>query len=150
MQKFLLLSADRACKSATKRAKTCTQRVHVPTELPFCMPPLLVGFPPPPLSTAGAAATLSYTRFNLHNFPFLTVLHPLSLPLSSSSSFLRYSIVGRLGAFLGLLCLLKILALLEGDGGVEIDFFLQLLIARLRNLFIFFWQKEGGQVPNCT
>ncbi len=26
-----------------KRAKTCVQRVHVPTELPFCVPPLLVG-----------------------------------------------------------------------------------------------------------
>ncbi len=27
----------------TKRAKTCVQHVYIPTELPFCMPPLLVG-----------------------------------------------------------------------------------------------------------
>ena len=26
-----------------KRANTCTQCVHVPTEFPFCIPPLLVG-----------------------------------------------------------------------------------------------------------
>ena len=26
-----------------RRAKTCMQRVHVPAELPLCMPPLLVG-----------------------------------------------------------------------------------------------------------
>ncbi len=42
---FLLISTDRACKSAPKRAKTCTQRVHIPTELPFCMPPSVVGCP---------------------------------------------------------------------------------------------------------
>ena len=28
----------------TKRAKTCTQCVDIPTELPFCIPPLVVGF----------------------------------------------------------------------------------------------------------
>ena len=27
----------------TKRAKTCMQCVHIPTELPFCTPPLVVG-----------------------------------------------------------------------------------------------------------
>ncbi len=27
----------------TKRAKTCMQCVYIPTELPFCMPPLAVG-----------------------------------------------------------------------------------------------------------
>ncbi len=35
MQEFLLLSTDRACKSAPKRAKTCVRCVRVPTELPF-------------------------------------------------------------------------------------------------------------------
>ncbi len=39
----LLISTDRAYKSAPKRAKTCTQCVHILTELPFCMPPLVVG-----------------------------------------------------------------------------------------------------------
>ncbi len=31
-----------------KRAKTCVQCAHIPTELPFCIPPLVVGLPPPP------------------------------------------------------------------------------------------------------
>ncbi len=30
---------------SAKRAITCMQCVHIPTELPFCMPPLLVGDP---------------------------------------------------------------------------------------------------------
>ncbi len=29
---------------AKTRAKTCTQRVHIPTELPLCLPPLVVGY----------------------------------------------------------------------------------------------------------
>ena len=48
MQKFLLLIADWACKSAPKRAKTCARLVRVLTELPFCMSPLLAGSPPLP------------------------------------------------------------------------------------------------------
>ncbi len=27
-----------------KRAETCMQRVHIPTELPLCIPPLVVGY----------------------------------------------------------------------------------------------------------
>ena len=27
-----------------KRAKTCVQCVRIPTELPFCIPPLVVGY----------------------------------------------------------------------------------------------------------
>ncbi len=40
---ILLTNTDRACELSPKRAKTCTQRVRIPTELPFCMPPLVVG-----------------------------------------------------------------------------------------------------------
>ena len=40
---ILLPSTDGACKSAPKRAKTRMQRVLIPTELPFCIPPLVVG-----------------------------------------------------------------------------------------------------------
>ncbi len=44
MQKILSISTDWACKSAPKRAKTCVQCARTPTELPFCLPPLVVGF----------------------------------------------------------------------------------------------------------
>ena len=30
-------------RTGAKRAKTCVQRVRIPTELPFCIPPLVVG-----------------------------------------------------------------------------------------------------------
>ena len=43
MQKILLISTDWACKSAPSTQKTCMQRVRIPTELPFCVPPLVVG-----------------------------------------------------------------------------------------------------------
>ena len=43
MQKFLSLITDRALQVGAKRAKTCMQCLHVPTELPLCMPPLVVG-----------------------------------------------------------------------------------------------------------
>ncbi len=32
-------------RSGAKQAKTCVQRVHILTELPFCIPPLVVGWP---------------------------------------------------------------------------------------------------------
>ncbi len=38
MQKFLSISTGWACKLGAERAKTCMQRVRVPTELPFCVP----------------------------------------------------------------------------------------------------------------
>ena len=41
----LSISTDWAYKSVPKHAGTCMQRVHVPTELPFCIPVLLVGHP---------------------------------------------------------------------------------------------------------
>ncbi len=41
--KILLLSTDWAYKSAPKRVKTCVQCVHIPAELPLCIPPLVVG-----------------------------------------------------------------------------------------------------------
>ncbi len=41
---ILLLSTDLAYKSGAKRAKTCMQCVHIPTELPFWIPPLVVGW----------------------------------------------------------------------------------------------------------
>ncbi len=40
---ILLLSIDWARKSAPKCAKTCVRCLCVPTKLPFCMPPLVVG-----------------------------------------------------------------------------------------------------------
>ncbi len=40
---ILLISSDWACKNRAKRAKTCMQYAYVPTELPFCVPPLVVG-----------------------------------------------------------------------------------------------------------
>ena len=43
--KILLISTDWARKSAPKRAKMCMRRARVPTELPFCRPPLVVGRP---------------------------------------------------------------------------------------------------------
>ncbi len=53
----LLLSTDWAYQIGAKRAKTCTQRLHIPIELPFCMPHLAVGheikisfLPPTPFS----------------------------------------------------------------------------------------------------
>ena len=42
-RKFLPISTDLARKSAPKVQKTCAHCVHVPTGLPFCMPPLVVG-----------------------------------------------------------------------------------------------------------
>ncbi len=41
---ILLRSADRAYKLAPNIAKSCMQCVHIPTELPFCIPPLVVGY----------------------------------------------------------------------------------------------------------
>ena len=46
----------------TKRAKTCTQCVHILTELPFCTPPLVVGHHHPP-----------HTKKPLTNFYFFLV-----------------------------------------------------------------------------
>ncbi len=40
----LLLGTDRACKSAQSVRKTYMQRAHIPTALPLCMPPSVVGF----------------------------------------------------------------------------------------------------------
>ncbi len=39
----LSLSPQLNMQIGAKRARTCAQRVHVPTELPFCIPPLVVG-----------------------------------------------------------------------------------------------------------
>ena len=41
---ILLTSTDWAHKFDGKRAKTCMHCVHIPTELPFCIPPLVVGY----------------------------------------------------------------------------------------------------------
>ncbi len=58
-----------------KRAKTCMQGVYVPTDLPFCMPQLVVGlsplflFPPPSPATASPAPpwrTGNSTTTNTH------------------------------------------------------------------------------------
>ncbi len=43
MQKLLVNNHRLSTQVGAKRAKTCMQRVHVPPELPFCMPPLVVG-----------------------------------------------------------------------------------------------------------
>ncbi len=40
---FLLIITDWACELAPNVQKACTQRVHIPIELPFRMPPLVVG-----------------------------------------------------------------------------------------------------------
>ena len=40
---ILLMSTDSALPIGTKYAKTCMQCVYIPTELPFCIPPLVVG-----------------------------------------------------------------------------------------------------------
>ncbi len=53
-----------------KRAKTCMQCVHIPTELPFCMPPLVVGqlsssssSPPPPTGSAAVCGACKADRW---------------------------------------------------------------------------------------
>ena len=42
--KFLFISTDWAFKSAPNVQKMYMQRVCIPTELPFCIPPLVVGY----------------------------------------------------------------------------------------------------------
>ncbi len=41
--RIFLISTDLSMQIGTKRAKTCMQRAHVPTEHPFCEPLLVVG-----------------------------------------------------------------------------------------------------------
>ncbi len=40
---ILLLSTETSIQVGAKLAKTCMNCVHIPTELPFCAPPLVVG-----------------------------------------------------------------------------------------------------------
>ena len=43
LKKFLVNNHRLSIQIGTKQAKTCMQCLHVPTELPFCIPPLVVG-----------------------------------------------------------------------------------------------------------
>ncbi len=87
-----------------KRAKTCKQCVHIPTELPFCKPPLVVGQRflvkekgSRGLALRGRGGSLLFRADRVQQNLDIQYVYVLLLPAHSStasSSFLAHQLVG--------------------------------------------------------